>query len=770
MRTTFNIAKTELRTLFYSPIAWFLMIVFFVQCALAYTYHLGSNARTQELGGIGLEYMTQLTERIFGAREGLFSSVMEKLYLYIPLLTMGLISREINGGTMKLLYSSPVRVRDIIFGKFLAMMIFSLMLVCIVGIFLVAGEFQIVSADTGMLFTAALGFYLLLCAYSAIGLFMSCLTTYQVVAAVATFIMIGILSYIGRLWQGIDFIRDLTYFLSLTGRTEKMLFGLLTTKDVLYFVIIIYIFLGLSIYKLKSGRESKPALVKIGRYVFILVSALLVGYVSSRPSLVGYWDVTRGKSRTLTTATQKIIKELGDEPIEVTTYVNLLENHYYYGLPESRNYDLARWEPYMRFKSNIDLKYVYYYDSAYLDTWTFKMKENEGKTLKQLADANAKNVDLKLSMFKTPEEIHKIIDLKPEYNRFVMHLKYKDRSTFLRIYDDNMVFPSETETSAAFKRLLAAKLPKIAFLTGDLERNIGKTGNREYKIITTMTTYRYALVNQGFNVDTVSLTTQDIPADISTLVIADPRSALSPETVTKIQSYIDKGGNILIAGEPGKQAILNPLLQKLGVQLMDGAIVQKSKDFSPDLVLPNISAWASTFTKPLAKQYKDSLPVSMSGATGLTYTDTSGFEVKPLLMTNGESWIKKDKLVVDSADIVFSAANGDVMKSVPTAISLTRKINGKEQRIIVTGDADFISNAELQRFNIKNANFIFNTALFSWLAYNEFPIDTSRPDALDTRVKVTPDQVDVFKIIFVWIMPALLLAVGTVLLIRRKRK
>lgn len=756
--------------MFYSPIAWFLMIVFFVQCALAYTYHLGSNARTQELGGIGLEYMTQLTERIFGAREGLFSSVMEKLYLYIPLLTMGLISREINGGTMKLLYSSPVRVRDIIFGKFLAMMIFSLMLVCIVGIFLVAGEFQIVSADTGMLFTAALGFYLLLCAYSAIGLFMSCLTTYQVVAAVATFIMIGILSYIGRLWQGIDFIRDLTYFLSLTGRTEKMLFGLLTTKDVLYFVIIIYIFLGLSIYKLKSGRESKPALVKIGRYVFILVSALLVGYVSSRPSLVGYWDVTRGKSRTLTTATQKIIKELGDEPIEVTTYVNLLENHYYYGLPESRNYDLARWEPYMRFKSNIDLKYVYYYDSAYLDTWTFKMKENEGKTLKQLADANAKNVDLKLSMFKTPEEIHKIIDLKPEYNRFVMHLKYKDRSTFLRIYDDNMVFPSETETSAAFKRLLAAKLPKIAFLTGDLERNIGKTGNREYKIITTMTTYRYALVNQGFNVDTVSLTTQDIPADISTLVIADPRSALSPETVTKIQSYIDKGGNILIAGEPGKQAILNPLLQKLGVQLMDGAIVQKSKDFSPDLVLPNISAWASTFTKPLAKQYKDSLPVSMSGATGLTYTDTSGFEVKPLLMTNGESWIKKDKLVVDSADIVFSAANGDVMKSVPTAISLTRKINGKEQRIIVTGDADFISNAELQRFNIKNANFIFNTALFSWLAYNEFPIDTSRPDALDTRVKVTPDQVDVFKIIFVWIMPALLLAVGTVLLIRRKRK
>src|SRR6185295_3682513 len=99
----------------------------------------------------------------------------------------------------------------------------------------------------------------------------------QVVAAVSTFIMIGILSYIGRLWQGIDFVRDLTYFLSLSGRTELMLFGLITTKDVIYFLIIIYIFLGLSIYKLKAGRESRPAMVKAGRYAFIVVSALVIG-------------------------------------------------------------------------------------------------------------------------------------------------------------------------------------------------------------------------------------------------------------------------------------------------------------------------------------------------------------------------------------------------------------------------------------------------------------------------------------------------------------
>src|SRR5882724_4036500 len=139
MKTIIRIAKTELRTLFYSPIAWFLLIVFLVQCSITYTDQLGNAARTQEIGGIGLEYMTQLTSRIFLSQNGLFASVMQKLYLFIPLLTMGLISRETSSGTIKLLYSSPVNVREIVFGKFLAMMIYGLLLVAVVAIFMIDG-------------------------------------------------------------------------------------------------------------------------------------------------------------------------------------------------------------------------------------------------------------------------------------------------------------------------------------------------------------------------------------------------------------------------------------------------------------------------------------------------------------------------------------------------------------------------------------------------------------------------------------------------------
>src|SRR5258708_6392519 len=163
---------------------------------------------------------------------------------------MGLMSREISSGTIKLLYSSPIKVREIIYGKFVAMMVYNLLLIGVLLLFVIAGIITVPHFDYGLVLSGLLGIYLLLCAYSAIGLFMSCLTAYQVVAAISTFVIFAFLSYIGTMWQEIDFVRDLTYSLAMTGRAEKMIAGLITTKDLAYFGVIIYLFLGLSILKL----------------------------------------------------------------------------------------------------------------------------------------------------------------------------------------------------------------------------------------------------------------------------------------------------------------------------------------------------------------------------------------------------------------------------------------------------------------------------------------------------------------------------------------
>jgi len=820
MKTILKIARTELALLFYSPIAWFLLIAFVFQAGLAYTSALEQILTSQDMGGRNLKYLTFLTSRIFAPPYGIWPQLASKLYLYLPLLTMGLMSREINSGTIKLLYSSPIKVREIIFGKYLSMMVYNLVLILVLAVIVVFGIIDIQHADAGMLFAGLFGLYLLLCAYAAIGLFMSCLTSYQVVAALSTLVVLAVLSYIGQLWQDIDFVRDLAYFLSIQGRADHMLMGLTTTKDVIYFLVIVGMFLGFAIYKLQADRESKPLAVKIGRYVGIFVLALAIGYISSRPSLTFYLDTTANKTMTLTQNAQKVIKEMGDSTLEVTTYVNLLDGRFWYGKPDQRNTDLERWEPYLRFKPDIKFKYVYFYDSTG-DKNLFKY--NPGMTVKSLAERYAKSMKVDLKDFKTPAEIRKIIDLRPEQNRYVMDLHYGGRQTFLRLFDDQMVFPSETETSAALKRLLQAKLPKIAFAQGESERSIDKLGDRHFKYLTNEITFRYSLINQGFDVEKVDLKSQDIPGDITALVIADPKIAFDSVSRRKIEKYIADGGNLLIAGEPGKQDIVNPLLQPLGVQLMDGMMVEENKDFSPELIQPYLTTAAADITKKLHEDFDDSLVIAMHGAAGLSYTTDGPFTVTPLAMTSGKiSWNKKIKptesmielaedqteqrgnsmvMMVSGSDepvadapakkkktaptaapkppadpepdpdiLNFDPSKGDRPGPLPAVIGLSRTVNGKQQRIVVAGDADFLSNSELARFNIKTCNFDFSTAIFSWFANGEFPIDTSRPPAKDKRLDITDSGLTFLKVLLMGILPGLLLVLGSILLIRRKRK
>ena len=180
MRKIYRIARTELQTLFYSPIAWLILIVFTFQTCMVFVQEMEGYVRSQALGyGV-----YSVASRLYASWTGVFSNVQNYLYLYMPLLTMGLMSREFSSGSIKLLYSSPVTSSQIVMGKFLAMMAYGLVLLGTLILYIgyaacVVDNFAFAEALSGLL-----GLYLLLCAYAAIGLFVSCLTSYQVVAAI----------------------------------------------------------------------------------------------------------------------------------------------------------------------------------------------------------------------------------------------------------------------------------------------------------------------------------------------------------------------------------------------------------------------------------------------------------------------------------------------------------------------------------------------------------------------------------------------------------
>jgi len=210
MKLVIKIAKNELRNLFFSPVAWFVTIVFLLMCAFFYTSIIYPWAKqTHLILQNNPDFAKMATgSATAGIFQGFFGSILPNLYLFVPLLTMSILSREVNNGTIKLLYSSPVKLRQIVLGKYLALMIYNLILVSLTGIFIVSGFFDIRSLEYPQLLSAILGFYLLLCALTAIGLFMSSLTTYPIVSAIASFTIPFILAWYfpvrENYWHGDD--------------------------------------------------------------------------------------------------------------------------------------------------------------------------------------------------------------------------------------------------------------------------------------------------------------------------------------------------------------------------------------------------------------------------------------------------------------------------------------------------------------------------------------------------------------------------------------
>lgn len=800
MNTVFKIAKNEFRYLFFSPIAWFAMIVFLVQCAFYFSEVLYTIANAQDVMIANVPSFTgdrdSLTVKIF-LKSGAFGSVIGNLYIFIPLLTMGLISRELNNGTIKLLYSSPVSLRRMVFGKYLGIMLFNLLLVLIVGIFIVTGICSIKQVDYGMLLSAALGFYLLVCAYSALGLFMSSLSSYQVVSCVGTFAVLFLLSRIGGWWQQYDVVRDLAYSLSLQNRTIKMVLGLIASKDVIYFLAVACMFIAFTIFKLKAGRESSPWHVRATRYAVTLAIVLALGYISSRPALTAYWDTTADKKNTIHPRTQAALHELGDSTLEVTLYTNLLGDGVGAGLPESRNaVYLDFWEKYLRFKPGIRFRYVYYYDYTTAADGGQLLNSYPGKSIPEIAEEVAGLADADFSMFRPPAQVRKEIDLEPERYRLIMQLKYKGRTALLRTYPDPLFWPDETNMIAALKRLTGAPIPEVYFTTGNLERSIYKTGEREYAVLTALKGSRGALINTGFNVDTIHLSTQYIPESATAVVLADPKVELGPVARGKLQHYLARGGNMLIAGEPGKQQVLNPVLEQLGIQLMNGQLVQPDSQETPDKIFSGyrVASLAAADRHATDKEAgtdtisvhqsnalgpgvmapivvrnnpaDDSAGILMPGATALAFGDSAAYAARPLAVTiPGATWLRAGPVVADSTLPAFNSSEGDLKEnSFSTMAQLTRQAGGKEQRIIVSGDADYASNVRTD----KNASAALSA--YSWLCYNQFPVYTPRPLPKDVFLRITGPTAKALQVAYIWILPGLLLLACLIVLIRRKRK
>jgi len=753
MKTIYRIAKTELNTMFYSPVAWVVLVIFSIQSSWKFFDSLERFERSQKMG----EGMSNLSQIFFSGFSGLYTEMQNYLYLYVPLLTMGLVSREINSGSIKLLLSSPIKIKEIVLGKYLAIAAYCLLFVAILGLQVTIAYFSVDNLDLKFAVSGLIGLYLLVCTYAAIGLFMSCLTSYQVVAAISTLVVLAGLNFIGKLWQDVEYVKDVTYFLSIAGRANEMLEGLIISKDVLYFILVSSLFIGLSIYKLQTGRDAQPVSKRVLKYALLISVVLVLGYITSRPPLTLYHDMTRNKNRTLTKTSLDIVKKI-EGPIKLTTYVNLLDINYFTVMPYSQNQDISSFENYTRFLPQMEMEYVYYYDTSNNEAL---YAQNPGLNDKQLADKMIETQKLKFKKLYSPEEIKKIIDLKPEQNRVVRTVEYNGKKTFLRMYDDLFKAPSEKEISAALKRLVVPA-PKIVLATGNMERSVDKTGDKNYKTGFNEISFRYSLINQGFDVSSVDINAQNIPEQTGILIIADPKTQLSQGAIDRITKYIDEGKNVMLLAEPDTNSALAAITDKLGVSYTKQTLVQESETNSPDYLVTDLQKNTDLIK---FSETKNDNPIPLLGSSGIKITKEAGFKVTPLLKTNNQpAWESQMGITSVSEELKKQPS----VTAIPLVVALTRNINGKFQKIIVAGDADFMGNAELSRGG--SGTFQFMTDIFSWFSNYEFPIDTSRPENTDKKITINANQVFINKIVFIGLFPLLIVLSAAFILIRRNRR
>ncbi|HAM84519.1 ABC transporter [Butyricimonas virosa] len=762
MRAIYKIAKSELGTLFYSPIAWLILVIFVFQIFSCFANLLEYSVNMKTLDQVQ-GYQSYMLFVIGGFAP--YMTIQSTLYLYIPLLTMGLMSREYSSGSIKLLFSSPISSLQIILGKYLSMLIYGLIMMGSVLVLVIVGYFSIKDFDLSLVLSGWLGLYLLMATYAAIGLFMSTLTSYQIVAALGTLTLISFLNFIGSLWQHIEGVREVMYWFSLKGRADEPIRGLICSEDILYFILVSGMFLGFSVLKLQFARQSCSMSVKVGKYVGLVACVALFGYISTIPQLKCFYDATANKDRTITPNSQEILKQV-DGGLTITSYVNLLDKFGYLGMPSNWFNTRNIFETFTRFKPETKLKSYYYYDNA---AGANASREEMDKAIERLvltSDINSKSI-------LTPEQMREKIDLSAEEYRYVFLLERENgQKAFLRMYDDQGKYPSEAEISAVLKTMIS-KSPRIAFLGGHGERSIHDRSGVNYTSFTTVLDSRGALINQGYTPCTLTLSAGgDIPADIDVLVIADLRKALTDDELIQVKRYIERGGNLVVLGEPRRPEYIAPVLEQLGLAFVPGVLVQPHEGYAADYLWVTFTPEGAELEPIFARMVELNNVLTMPSATAIYETENVGFEAIPVFTTGTmKCWNELETKNFSLEDPTLNEAIGEKENAYVTGYALRRDVKGKEQRVFVLGDADCISNAELGvDREFRRSNYALIDGMFRWLVYDEYPIDISRPAAKDNDVYLTPAGYAWVKIFLRWVCPAILVLLGCLIWFSRRMK
>lgn len=410
--------------------------------------------------------------------------------------------------------------------------------------------------------------------------------------------------------------------------------------------------------------------------VLFILLVILVGYLSSQYRVAK--DITQANRNILTQGSVNILKQMKD-PVNITVYATKDDANRGDTFRKGMIDFVAR---YQREKKNITLTFI-----------------NPSEEPKLAQEAGVK------------QDGETVV----EYNKRTEHI--------------NPPF-AEQEMTNLLVRLSRTNTQAVMFLDGHGERHLQGIKNHD------IGEFGKQLEAKGFKFANPDLTiAQEVPANGAMLVIASPQVDVSEIEAKKIKAYLESGGNVLWLLDDNNLRGMKEVADYLGIKVSPGiAVDMTAAQYGADAKVAFASLYgdhAITRNFQLRTLFPEAHEVDAQAS------DEFGWKVGRLVEVAPNGWLESDKSTagVKNQKVVFDEKT-DKRGPVNIGVALEREYGKKGQRVVVMGNANFLSNT----FITNGGNLDFGINIVNWLAGDDKLITIQPMPLKDINMTIPSDD------------------------------
>jgi ABC-type uncharacterized transport system involved in gliding motility auxiliary subunit len=460
-----------------------------------------------------------------------------------------------------------------------------------------------------------------------------------------------------------------------------------------------------------NRRQAKYASVAATSIIVVLGILVAVNYLSER-RFSKRWDLTKNSIHTLSDQSQKVLAGL-DSPLKMT----LVDRSQSF---ENYRDRLAQYQDASR-RVTID----------YLDG--------------ELDPAKAKAFDVQA--FPT------------------LVLSYKGKN-------EKVISLEEREITSAIIRVISGKQRKAYFVQGHGEHDPAGDSSNAYKGVAQL------LKGDNITVDSLVLSQKkDVPDDATVLIVAGPTADFLDDEIEALKRYLTKGGKLMLMLDPTIGERAQPLTKLTALAKDWGIDVGNDIVIDPSQSRPELIVAQSYPSHPITQSFRIATVFPLTRSISPVTPAPAGKTAQSFVQSAKAAWAETDlKGLAAQIEPTADASKGDKIGPVSIAVAVNTPAPPEDAkpddpktppqtRIVAIGDSDFASDAFAG--SLGNVDLFLN--IVNWLTAQENLISIRPKEPGNSRLTMTPDQVDVVKYVSIFGVPALVFAVGIFTWSRRRK-